>query len=98
MSEFKFKTSTIGLMASHRNLKRPLLIRIELYRDDKENVKIVPVSGHNLERIGMCPVQEYTAEKFETLTEDLDKHYGNEYDIWMFRQLGFSVGADEDEY
>ena len=81
----KFIGYTVGLLASHENLKTPKLIKCEFNRTDSGDVKISVVSGRNLGSMPSCGISVVSAEEFSSRSDD-----NIEEAKWAFGKVGLS--------
>lgn len=80
-----FLSSTIGLMASHENLNRPMLIRVEFY-EVGNSVKVKAVNGNSLSVIKsirqvLIPREQYSNRDHDPYNDIVECR-------WAFNLLG----------
>ncbi len=86
--------STIGMLAKHRNMKSPTLVRVIFYKT-KDGVLLVPVSGHSLgefRNIKWVTIssEEYNDRDFDYCDDQVEFR-------WALRKLGFNRACDVGE-
>ncbi|GAB1116119.1 MAG: hypothetical protein SwStaBPW_28550 [Shewanella algae] len=89
MKNLKFKSSTIGLMASHKNLPTCKLIRVEFYEKDDESILLKAVSGHSLGNINS--IKSITIPRSEYADRPYDYYDSSVEASWAFGKLGLEI-------
>lgn len=89
MENLKFKSSTIGLIASHKNLSTCKLIRVEFYEKNDGSILLKAVSGHSLSTIRSIafvtiPRSEYADRPYDYYDDSVEA-------IWAFGKLGLEI-------
>ena len=82
----RFISSTIGMLASHENLSRSVLVRVEFYSIE-DGVLLVPVSGHNLATIK--PIKQVVISSTEFNDREEDPYDSQVEFRWAIKKLGF---------
>lgn len=97
----QFFGTTIGMMASHPNLKGNKLVRVNYYRDGDETdfnpcdkITLKAVSGHNLEVFKSVKQVQISYEDF--FNRDLDPYNDLIEWRWATNLLGFNQNHNED--
>lgn len=84
-----FRTSTVGLFASHENLKTNKMIRADIHNASNGDIALVAVSANNLNRIKSIKPVFVDFEEYENSPED---PYDNTvFAKWCFNKLGITI-------
>jgi len=90
MTKFRFKSSTIGLLASHANLKKPTLIRVEFsVNENGDKIKLSAVSANTLSLI-KC-IKQVTISRANYADRDFDCYDDAVETKWAFNLLGITL-------
>lgn len=90
----KFRTSTIGLWATHENLKWPTIIRVDVHDANKNQVALLATSGRNLSRIKCIPTVFVDLDEYENSP---DSPYDDTvFARWALGKCGVEILGYED--
>jgi hypothetical protein len=82
----KFLSTTMGLQATHKNLARSMLIRVNFYDVGDDKVLLEPISGNTLGRIRKIPTVTISREEYANREYD---YYSDVPELkWAFSKLG----------
>lgn len=89
-----FYGTTIGLLATHAQYNKPLLVRVQFSAESETSpVRLVAASGHTLEEITKTGVKMISMEEYENRPRN---DYNNTREaIWALGLLGWDAGSDD---